>query len=143
MCARTNTPPALVCTLGDLKPGQQFHDPNGETWMVLAPMTPQDYRVQFEESGTQVRDTMVVNIGNGPTNPFGMKADELKGLVTPMYASTRLGHDHAGRLYSSTKLNDWYYTPDPVPADAADPMATVAAQGAADDDAVTTDAAGA
>ncbi len=107
MCARSQTPPPFICTVGELTPGQWFHDPNGETWMVL---------------GDQPRtndSTMVINTGNGngKLNPFGMSNDELKGKITPMYNSIRLGTDRDGRLYASTYLNDWYdyYTPEDEP----------------------------
>ncbi len=101
MCARTGTVPALECTVGDLQPGQWFHDPNGETWMVTSLLG-------------DFQDAVVVNTGNGPTNPFGMQGDELKGRVTPYRADTKLGRDRDGRLYASTALNDWYlYRPAP------------------------------
>lgn len=104
MCQRTGTPPALVCTVGDLLPGAEYHDPNGETWMVLnLPRT--------------AEDTIVVNTGNrrgGNPNTFGnaLNNDELKGLVTAVRSNLRLGYDRDGRFYASTFLNGWYCEPD-------------------------------
>lgn len=108
MCEVTNTPPALACQVGDLKPGQQFHDPNGETWMVLGMPDGLD-NYDAEE------DTLVVNLGNGPGNRFGnaLTNNEFKGRVTPVRNNLKLGYDHKGTLYTSTYLNGWY---DPTPA---------------------------
>ena len=102
MCAITGKPPAQVCTLADLTQGNEFHMPDGERWMVV--------------SETGVGDDMiVVNIGNGPTNPYGDRSDRLKGLVTPMHGAIKLGFDHQRRLYASTALNDWYDPTPPAP----------------------------
>ena len=99
MCERTGIPPLIACTVGDLIPGYEYHDSNGETWMVTTRST--------EDS------TTVVNVGNGPYNTFGnaMKGNELKGTLTEVYNSLRLGYDDRGRLYASTALNGWYYEP--------------------------------
>ena len=108
MCQATGKPPAFEKTLTELKPGEWFHDPNGETWMVIN-------LPGFDRS---LGDTMVANIGNGSGNNFGnaLQNDELKGKVTPMRGDTRLGYDHRQRLYASTFLNDWYYdAPTPTP----------------------------
>lgn len=103
MCAVTGTPPSLVCVVGDLLPGAEFSMPDGERWMVLGLPKTAD-------------SVMVVNIGNGEYNPYGRRADELKGIVTPFYKEVCLGHDHKGRLYASTRLNDWYDYSEPAPA---------------------------
>ena len=99
MCQRTNTPPVCECQLGDLKPGVEFHTPDGEVWMVTDSPTTNDEGVT------------VVNLGNarGGYNQHGRNGDELKGRVTPFRANIRLGRDHRGLLYASTALNDWYF----------------------------------
>src|SRR5947209_15490088 len=89
MCIRTNTPPALVCTIGDLLPGTVYDLPNGDTFMVLDLPRSADSRT-------------VVNLRTG--------------RITPVYSSTKLGFDQRGRLYASTFLNGWYA---PVDEDAA------------------------
>ena len=88
MCVRTNTPPALAGTIGDLPPGTEYHLPNGDRFMVLALPPCADY------------SATVVNLRTG--------------RITPVYSATKLGYDEKGRLYTSTYLNDWYYdAPEP------------------------------
>lgn len=103
MCQATGKVPSLACTLGDMQPGTQFHDPNGETWMVT--------NLQYSELRLPNEPTsvMVVNVGNGDRNRFGnaLTNNEFRGLVTPMYSDLKLGYDHRGRLYVSTALNEW------------------------------------
>lgn len=107
MCERTGTVPALECTIADLKRGDEYHDPNGERWMVLCPA----YGL------TMGQDILVVNLGNGPGNRFGnaLKNDEFKGISTVVRGDVKLGRDARGRLYASTALNDWYLPEDPAP----------------------------
>lgn len=118
MCVATGKPPTLVCTLGDLQPGTEFHTPDGETWMVTSLAKDDD-------------DTIVINLGNarGGYNAFGKNGDEIKGRVTPMRADTKLGYDHKGRFYASSKLNGWQYDP----ATKEDIVNILAADNAADD----------
>ena len=112
MCTKTSTPPTIACFLADLKPGQQFHDPNGETWMVIrVPDLWQDTLPVVDPE----EDVLVVNIGNGATNPYGLRNDELKGTITPMRYDLKLGYDHKGRLYTSTLLNEWNLYPGDLP----------------------------
>jgi len=104
MCAATGKPPAFVCTVGELKVGQEFHTPDGETWMVIS-----TYGIP-----SLTTDVMVVNLGNarGGYNRYGRNGDELKGQISLYHGDVKLGHDHKGRLYASTYLNNWY---DPTP----------------------------
>lgn len=67
-----------VCTAGDLKPGQQFRTPNGDTILVT------------DGSGT-LEEVATVNVRTGR-------------LATER-ADTRLGTDRRGRLYASRYLN--------------------------------------
>lgn len=86
MCLPTNRVPALECTIDDLPAGTQYHDPNGETWLVANVSRGAD---------DQQHSTTVVNIRTG--------------TITPVYSNTKMGRDERGRLYTSTALNDWYY----------------------------------
>lgn len=133
MCVATGTPPTFVCTVGDLKAGQTYHDPNGETWMVV------DIK-RSQLTGFDSTDVMVVNLGNaqGGYNPYGRNGDEYAGKVVAVYGDVKLGHDHKGRLYASTFLNDWY---DYIPAvgnDGPVPPADPTAQRKANEDAYDT-----
>lgn len=114
MCATTRTAPTLICTVGDLKPGNTYHDPNGQTWMLTNLPAPQNVSPD---------SVMVVNVSWGSWRSMG--------TVTPVYADVKLGQDERGRLYASTYLNDWY---DPAPA-ADNPIVPPAAQ----DDGMPTD----
>lgn len=72
----------LVCTVGDLKPGQKYRDPDGQTWLVT------DLPA---EAGYQDTLTVVVNVETGHTKQVA------NGI--------KLGYDREGRLYAGRYLN--------------------------------------
>lgn len=120
MCVRTGKVPAFECCVGDLKPGQEYHDPNGERWMVL------DLPKVCPISGPN--SVMVVNIGNagGGYNPYGRQNDEYKGSVRQVYEDVKLGRDEKGRLYASTALNEWNLYPEDLAQAPADSQVSLA-----------------
>ena len=93
----------LVCTVGDLKPGQRYRTPDGRTMMVT------DYANIPGHVSTPRR--LVVNIHNGRSETED--------------PTIKLGTDQRGRLYASRSLN-------PVQPDAVIPGG-YADQQAADD----------
>ena len=105
MCIRTNVPPLLACTIGDLVPGSAYHDTNGDTCVVtnLLPSVWAGISANVPDFGLCGDDVIVVNTATG--------------TITPAHGTVRLGYDEKGRLYTSRFLNGWY---DDAPADDED-----------------------
>src|SRR5687767_5436502 len=93
MCLTTDGNKVQVCTVGDLKPGDRFRDPEGNEFVVTHGLPNfGDFKV-------------TVNIDTGAT--YNATLD------------LRLGTDRKGRLYASRYLNP--PAPAAVPADTQDP----------------------
>jgi hypothetical protein len=78
MCVAFDGNKLQVCTVGDLRPGEQYRTPDGNTQMVLNLAADRDGFVR-------VADT--------------------QGQVTSVANSIKLGTDRQGRLYASRYLN--------------------------------------
>lgn len=71
----------VVCQVGDLKPGQQYRMPEGET--------------------------RIMTDGDAGMDGYSLTVCLETGKVHNTNNSIKLGTDRRGRLYASRSLNDW------------------------------------
>lgn len=80
----------LVCTVGDLQPGQRYRDPEGNEYLIA-------------------EGDLIVNVATGAVT-CRLDWVEAEGRYRK---DTKLGTDRAGRLYASRSLNQVYPGCDP------------------------------